>query len=79
MPPLHHTLPGQAFDMDKSEVVKWIMAQPDFKNWLFNRAACTRRIVYDPATGTWSGHPRDGKPGRPSRVELDEEEPSISA
>ena len=64
MPPLHHTLPDQEFDIERSEVVAWLIAQPGFKQWVFERAKSTERIVYDGETGRWRGHPRSGKPGR---------------
>lgn len=56
MPPLRHSV-GEVFDIEKSEVVKWVIECPGFKQWLFNKISCTGRIVYDEATGTWSGAP----------------------
>jgi hypothetical protein len=67
MPPLHHTLPGQEFDINKSEVTKYIMAHPDILNWITSRAIGTHRIVYDNETGRWSGVVR-GSPGRPTKA-----------
>lgn len=56
MPPLRHSV-GEVFDIEKSEVVKWVIECPGFKQWLFNKISCTGRIVYDETTGTWSGAP----------------------
>lgn len=56
MPPLRHKV-GEVFDIEKSEVVKWLMEQPNFKKWVFARIYGAGRIVYDAATGTWSGVP----------------------
>lgn len=64
MPPLHHTLPGEAFDADKSEVIAWMIARPGFKNWLFHRMTHSERIEYDAASGCWHGVQR-GPVGRP--------------
>lgn len=56
MPPLRHKV-GDPFDIEQSEVVAWLLRQPELKQWLFNKVSDTRRIVYDEATGTWSGAP----------------------
>lgn len=56
MPPLRHTV-GETFDMEKSEVVAWLMALPQLKQWLFSKISGTGRIVFDEKTGTWSGAP----------------------
>jgi len=67
MPPLHHTIPGCAFDDEKSELVIWLLAQPGIKSWLFARMETTGRIAYNPETGCWSGVQR-GPRGRPKKV-----------
>lgn len=61
MPPLRHTLPGQPFDIDRSEVVAWIMAQSGFKQWVASKVLGSRRVAYDAATGKWSGVERREK------------------
>jgi hypothetical protein len=58
MPPLHHTV-GATFDMEKSEVINWILAQPGIKQYLLDKLTHPGYIVYDKATGTWAG--RDHK------------------
>lgn len=54
MPPLHHALPGEQFDISKSEVVQWLMSQPDIMQLVFN-AVRSKYITYDHETGTWRG------------------------
>ena len=54
MPPLHHTLPGEPFDISKSEVIQWLMDQPDIMQMVFN-AVKEKYIVYDRGTSTWRG------------------------
>ena len=83
MPPLRHKV-GERFSIEKSEVVAWLMAQPEVKEWAFRQAASRGLIKYDEASGTWRGvkkavpppaeyAPKSGKPsdrpvGRPKRL-----------
>ena len=53
MPPLHHTIPGEPFRMEDSEVVKWLLRQPDVMVYLFEKAKPL--MVYDKVTNTWRG------------------------
>lgn len=59
MPPLYHTLPGEKFDIRKSEVVKWLLEQPEIMNYIVNRIKGGKEqspfITYDPSTGKWKG------------------------
>ena len=56
MPPLYHKLPGEVFDIMESEVVKWLIQQPEILNYIFNRInGKTPYIVYNPTTGKWQG------------------------
>ena len=55
MPPLYHTLPGEKFDNDKSQVYAWIKSQPDLMNWFLRQLASAGYIVYDSDTGLWTG------------------------
>lgn len=59
MPPLYHKLPGEEFDIAKSEVVKWLITQPEIMQFIMdrvaNRAEASRLITYDPDTGKWQG------------------------
>jgi len=66
MPPLHHTMPGCAFDEEKSELLNWLLSRPGIKTWLFYRMTNSGRIAYNPETGCWSGVQR-GPRGRPKK------------
>jgi len=59
MPPLHHTVPGEEFDIEKSEVVKWLVGQPEILNYVINRIKGGKGqspyIVYNSGTETWQG------------------------
>lgn len=55
MPPLYHTLPGEKFDSDRSQVYAWIKNQPDLMNWFWRQLASAGYIVYDSDTGQWKG------------------------
>ena len=54
MPELRHTIPGEKFDVTKSEVVKWLITQPDILQYLFDHIKNTD-IAYVPERGTWIG------------------------
>lgn len=55
MPPSYHTLPGQKFDIKKSEVVQWLVDQPEILNNLWNRLKQSGFVKYDSDTGLWTG------------------------
>jgi hypothetical protein len=64
MPPLEHhkdKKAGAPFDLSKSAVCDWLMAQPEVRQWFFNYIRDRDFILYDPSTGTWSGNPRGSK------------------
>ncbi len=54
MPRLRHTV-GDKFDIRTSEVVKWLLSQPDIMQKIYNFATNHKVIVYDAATGEWRG------------------------
>ncbi len=60
MPRLRHKLPGEDFDIRKSEVVAWLVSQPSIRQFVFNRVAQRGLIVFDRESGTWQG--KDSKP-----------------
>jgi hypothetical protein len=60
MPPLRHSLPGQPFDLNRSEVVAWLLSRSEVAKYLFGAAVSSKAIVYDKTTGTWQG--RDWRP-----------------
>lgn len=55
MPPLHHTLPGEEFDIKKSAVIRWAMQDRDVLNYLWDQLKQSGLIVYDQGSGTWKG------------------------
>lgn len=55
MPSLFHTLPGEEFDMNKSEVLEWISKQKEFAQMIFNDLKNSGFVKYDPNTKKWQG------------------------
>lgn len=56
MPPLYHTRPGESFSIGRSEVVQWLVAQPDILNYLWDQIRQSGLVSYDPETGKWRGN-----------------------
>ena len=54
MPSLSHN-PSFPFDIGKSEVVKYLIQQPDVQQWLFDKVRNKGWIVFDPANLKWHG------------------------
>ena len=63
MPPLKHKT-GDVFKVESSEVVKWLISQPDILNYIFDAVRGNGRrespIIYNPDTNTWQGVDYDG-------------------
>jgi len=55
MPALRHSIEGQDFNINASEVVNWLMAQESIKLDVFNLCREAGLIVFNPDTHTWSG------------------------
>ncbi len=55
MPSLYHTLPNEEFDITKSEVIKWLVIQPEVVNAMFNYYNDQGVIVYDQDSKQWKG------------------------
>lgn len=56
MPPLAHSQStSKEFDIDKSEPVAWLMEQPGFKQWVWNKMLQSRAIKFDPVSRKWQG------------------------
>lgn len=55
MPPLRHSVPGVPFDIFRSDFVNWLIAQPEVREWLYNKARYSGRVIYSPETGFWRG------------------------
>ncbi len=56
MPPLYHKLPGKEYDVKKSEMVKWLIQQPEILEYISDRIRGNYQFVtYDKETGKWQG------------------------
>lgn len=55
MPRLRHSIPGQDFDPQKSEVLTWLSSQPKIMLALYDSLRYAGDIVFDPETRTWAG------------------------
>lgn len=62
MPPLSHAVQGEPFDIMKSELVAWMVMQPEVRQWLYDEFVDTARgkhsgfFRYDKKTGKWQGY-----------------------
>lgn len=54
MPPLRHKV-GDRFDVNSSEVIRWLMEQPEIRIKIFDMANQRGVIVYDAETKMWKG------------------------
>lgn len=54
MPRLRHKV-GDKFDVHTSEVIKWLVSQPEIMSKIFNMVQSRKLIVYDQDTGEWRG------------------------
>lgn len=54
MPPLYHTLPGEGYRWQNSEVLKWLTARPALMEYLFETVK-NKEIIYNSETGKWEG------------------------
>ncbi|GED34011.1 hypothetical protein P9G84_22470 [Brevibacillus centrosporus] len=55
LPPSYHKLPGEEYDVRKSEIVQWLIQQPSILEFLWDQFKQSGEIVYDPSTGKWRG------------------------
>jgi len=60
MPELKHSVKGEPFDIKNSEVVKWLLEQPEVLSYLVEPVnghdkRRERLIIYNPERGTWKG------------------------
>lgn len=59
MPPLYHKMPDEDFDINKSEVVEWLMKQPEIKQFIFekasNRSDKLKPMKYNHTICKWQG------------------------
>lgn len=58
MPPLRHKF-GDEYTAEKSEVISWLVKQPDILNYIFDAVRGNGHrespIVYNPDTEMWQG------------------------
>jgi hypothetical protein len=55
MPPLYHSIPGQNFDITRSQVIQWLTAQPEIMNYIWDNIKNSDDVFYDADTGKWCG------------------------
>ena len=55
IPPLRHSVPGELFDLSKSELINWLVAQPQVREWLYHKVRYSGRVTFDAASGVWRG------------------------
>lgn len=55
MPPMYHTIPGQNFDITQSEVLKWLISQPEILNYIWDNIKNSGDVFYNAVTGKWCG------------------------
>lgn len=59
MPPLAHWPDKpEPYRVDRSEVIQWLLAQPEVQEWVFHFAKDCGVIAYDAVQGTWAGVPQ---------------------
>ena len=55
MPELRHSIPGQEFEIQNSEVVQWLIKQPEVLNYVWNNIKNSGAVTYNADTGCWRG------------------------
>ncbi|MBO0962002.1 hypothetical protein J1P26_20050 [Neobacillus sp. MM2021_6] len=55
LPPSYHKMPDQEFDIEKSEVAKWLINQPEILNFVVEIMKKSEAIVYNKDTEKWHG------------------------
>lgn len=55
LPPSYHKLPGEKYDIKKSEIVQWLIQQPEILQFLWDQFQPSGYIIYDRSTGKWHG------------------------
>ena len=46
MPELRHSIPGKEFKIQNSEVIKWLIMQPEILNYIWNNIKNSEAIKY---------------------------------
>lgn len=55
LPPSYHKLPGQDYDVKKSEAVKWLIERPSILEYVWDKFKQSDDVFYNPDTGKWQG------------------------
>ncbi|MCR8978710.1 hypothetical protein [Brevibacillus laterosporus] len=55
LPPGYHKLPGEEYDIRKSEVVQWLIQQPSIQEFVWDQFKQSGDVSYDQTTGKWRG------------------------
>ena len=55
MPKLHHSVNGEEFNIQHSEVIKWILQHDEAWEYIWNNIKGSGAIKYDPVSKTWRG------------------------
>lgn len=55
MPVLRNSMPGEPFDICRSEAACWLCSQPDIMQYVFDKAKDNGLIEYDGVAGSWQG------------------------
>ncbi|MFL2076402.1 hypothetical protein [Marinilactibacillus psychrotolerans] len=56
MPPLKHKQANQDYDIEKSDLVDWLLSQPEIKQWVVSYLkGLSDYLIYDSKTECWVG------------------------
>lgn len=55
LPPSYHKLPGEEYDVNKSQAINWLMQQPDILGFVWDQFKQSGDVIYNPDTGKWQG------------------------
>lgn len=55
MPPLYHKYPGYDYEPQKSEVINWLIKNPNVLEYIWDKFKQSNLVEYNPQTGKWQG------------------------
>ena len=55
LPPSYHKLPGEEYNVKKSEVINWLIKRPSILEFIWDQFKQSGDIVFDSSTGKWQG------------------------
>jgi len=67
MPLKKHAMGDGPFEIDKSELLSWVMSAPGFKVWLYYQVIHTGRVQFNKEAGGWVGMPKVEKAPKPEK------------